>query len=118
MSDERRSSQRFRAYLPVRLHRAHTPHIVETLTKDISLGGIRCISEAIFPVATEVSLEIVLSTGSELLDLRGRTAWFRIVPHSEQFDVGIEFSDITPQNQRRLSAYLEHLSEQTAHIPS
>ena len=117
MAEERRKTQRFRAYLPVRLHGAHTPQIIETLTKDISIGGIRCISLTVFPVSTEVGVEVILSTGSELLDLRGRTSWFQTIPHSDQLDLGIQFHDLDPQNKRRLSAYLEYLAEQTAPIP-
>ena len=114
MSEEYRSTQRFRAYLPVRVHRAHTPHVIETLTKDIGMSGLRCISSMVCPVSSEVSLELVLGSHSEALELRGRTVWFQTIPHSEQFDLGIVFLDLSPQNKRRLSVYLERLSVQQA----
>ncbi len=112
MTEERRHHPRFRAYLPVRLQRPHTPQVMETLTKDISLEGLRCISSTLCPVSTEIGVELTLATGNEVLDLHGRTAWFRMIPHSEQFDLGIQFMDLSPQNKRRLSVYLEHLSVQ------
>ena len=114
MLQERRQSSRVRAYRPIRLHKPSTPEVVETLTKDLALGGVRCISATLFPVSTEFNLELMLSSGDEPLVVRGRTVWFRTIPQSEQFDVGIAFFDLSSQNKRRLSGYLEHLSRQSA----
>lgn len=114
MVEERRSTPRFRAYHPVRLHGPSTPQVVETLTKDLSLSGLRCLSPTLFPVSTEIGLEVVLSTGDEPLTVRGRTVWFQTISQSEQFDLGISFLDFPPQNKRRLSAYLDRLSRQSA----
>ena len=82
---------------------------VETLTKDLAEGGLRCLSPMPLPVATQLAVEISLSS-EELFELRGRTAWLRLIPHSEQFEVGIAFQDISPQNKRRLSACLERIA--------
>ena len=117
MGEERRGTPRFRAYRPVRLHRPSAPQLVETLTKDLSAGGVRCLSPTLFPVSTELNLELVLSTGDEPLTVRGRTVWFQILPQSEQFDIGIAFFDLPPQNKRRLSVYLDRLSSQSASLP-
>ena len=104
---------RFRAYLPVRLHKANPPQVIETLTKDISLGGLRCVSPTLCPVLTEMGVELVLSAGEEQLSVRGKAAWFLTIPESEQFDFGIAFADLSPQDKRRLSVYLERLSHRT-----
>ena len=118
MSQDRRSTPRVRAYRPIRLQKPATPEVVETLTKDLGVGGLRCVSPTLFPVASELSLELVLSTGDEPLSVRGRTVWFQILPQGEQFDVGIAFLDMAPQTKRRLSVYLERLSRQSASVPA
>ena len=118
MTEERRRSHRMRAYLPVQLHKAHTPQMIETLTKDVSADGLRCVSSTLCPVSTEVSIELALPSGHEVLELRGRTAWFRMIPHSDQFDIGIAFHDVSPQTKIRLSAYIERLSDQTSAVPA
>ncbi len=112
--EERRITPRVRAYRPVRLQKPGSPHVVETLSKDLALGGLRCLSPALFPVSTEVSVELVLSSGDEPLSARGKTVWFQTIPQSEQFDLGIAFTDLQPRIKRRLSAYLERLSNQVA----
>ena len=108
--EERRASPRIRVYHPVRLHRPSTPQAVETLTKDLSVGGLRCISPELFPVSSELSIELVLSNGEEPFTVRGQTRWFRMIPNSDQFYVGISFLELSPQNKRRLSVYLERLA--------
>lgn len=110
MGEERRSTPRIRAYCPLRLHRTGAPHIIETLTKDVGLGGLRCLSCTVLPVSTEVSVELMTSSGEEPLTLRGRTVWFGAIPQSEQFDLGIVFSELSPQTKRRLSVYLDRIS--------
>ncbi len=110
MSDERRRALRLKAYRPIRLQPASTPHVVETLTKDLAAGGVRCVSPTVFPVSTELSVELHVANGQEPFTLRREAVWFQSIPGSEQFEVGIAFKDIPPRTLRRLSVCLEDLS--------
>jgi hypothetical protein len=103
---------RLRAYRPLRFQVRGTPRAVETLTKDLGIGGLRCVSPEAPAVSTELSLEVVLARGREPLSARGRTAWFRDLPHSEQVELGISFVDLSPHEQKRLGDYLEELLRQ------
>lgn len=110
MVAERRSTPRVRAYRPVRLSRWGSPRIIETLTKDLALGGMRCLSPDAFPVSTELEVELVLAPGEEIFTTRGRVAWFRMLPKSDQFDLGITFLGLTAQHLAHLSAHLSRLA--------
>ena len=114
MTPERRAATRIRAYRPVRLQQSGNSRIIETLTKDLSEGGVCCLSPISFPVSSELNLELMLSTGQAPLAVRGRAAWFRTIPHSEQFDIGIVFTSVPSEDKRRLSAYLSNLSSKPA----
>ena len=116
--ENRRSTPRFRAYRPVRIQKPGTGQVVETLTKDLAIGGMRCLTPTLFPVSTELFLELVLSTGEEPFSVRGRAAWFQMIPHSEQFELGISFVDVSIPNQRRLSAYIARLSSHLDRVPA
>ena len=118
MVQERRKSPRIRAYLPMRLHRPDLHQAVETLTKDLSLDGVRYVSPMLSPVSTELKLELVLSTGREQLETRVKTAWFRTLPESEQFECGVSFVELSDENKRRLSVYLDHLSRLKCLVPA
>ena len=116
MNQERRNSQRVRAYLPVRLRTPASPQPIETLTKDLGAGGLRCLSPIACPVSTEIGLELVLATDDEPIAVRGKTTWFRTIPESDQFDFGIAFLDLSQQNKRRLSVYLDRFADRTGLI--
>ena len=110
MVSERRVNPRLRAYLPIRLHKANPPQVIETLNKDLSLGGVRCVSSTLCPVLTDMGVELILPHGEEQLSMRGKTAWFLTIPDSDQFDLGIIFTELSPQDKRRLSVYLERIA--------
>jgi len=114
--EERRHAPRLHAYHPIRLQRPGVGRVIETLTKDLSLGGFRCLSPVAFPVSTELNIEVVLSSDGAPLNARGRMVWFRTIPESEQFDFGIGFIDLTPQHKRQLSAYISRRSRQLAAV--
>ena len=116
MERERRHTPRMRAYLPVRLSGRSQPRIIETLTKDLSTTGCRFLSPTAFPGASELNVEIILAAGHESVALRGRTAWFRIIPLGDQFDVGLTFVDISDNTKRRLSSYLDRLTVKTTPV--
>ena len=113
-SEERRRAPRIRTYRPVRLHMPGGPKVVETLTKDLASGGVRCLSPVSVPVASELQVELVLSSGEEPLAIKTQTVWFRTIPYSDQFELGMAFRDVSPASMRRLSGYLQCLS-QTRH---
>ena len=110
---ERRKAPRYRTYHPVRIVKSREPHVVETLTKDVSRGGVRCLTPQLFPVSADLGVEMVLFRGEESFNVKGKAIWFRIIPHSDQFDLGISFLDMPPQDKRRLSVYLERLAERS-----
>ena len=111
MTAERRACARIKAYRPVRLYKsASSPHLVETLTKDLCADGLRCVSSTVVPVATELQVEVTYAPGEEPFIARGRAVWFRALPDSEQFDVGVSFIDSQPGTKRRLSAYIDRLN--------
>lgn len=110
MAGERRAVQRLTVYRPVRIHRYASQRLVETLTKDMSLGGLRCLSQDPIPVASELTVDLVLSDRDEPLHITGRAIWFQTIPNSDQFEVGIAFDELSAQNKRRLSTYISQRS--------
>ena len=115
---DRRRTARLRAYFPIRVSHPSGRGVVETLTKDVASGGIRFLSPVLFPVASEVRVDLLLSAGEEPVNAGARTIWFRTIPHSEQFDIGLAFHSLSPQNERRLSVYLSRLIEKFSLVPA
>ena len=112
MPAERRARARVKCYRPVRLYKNVTsPQVLETLTKDLGVEGLRCLSATVVPVTTELQVELTYAPGEAPFVARGRAIWFRALPQSEQFEIGVSFLDSSPHDKRRLSAYLDLLSQ-------
>lgn len=79
---------------------------VNALTKDISPGGVRIMANAGLPVGTLVRMEIVLSKRRKLLQVVGVVRWCRSVYEDAFFEMGVEFSEIAPEDKMTL---LEHV---------
>ncbi len=107
---ERRGTPRVGCVVPVQLYTNNEPKVIETLTKDLSTGGLRCLSPVAKGTASPVSLEMTLGQGERPLSLRAKIVWFERIPHGNQFYLGLAFQNLSDQDTRRLSRYLERLS--------
>ena len=110
MSQERRRSPRIRCVLPVRLYPQGEAKVIQTLTKDIGLGGMKCLTPTPRPIATNLTVELALGSGKEILSLRAQTVWFQEVPKSDQFYLGVVFKDLPEEHRRRLSRYIQSIA--------
>jgi c-di-GMP-binding flagellar brake protein YcgR len=79
--------------------------VINALTKDISPGGIRIMTNILLPVNTLLKMEIVLSQRRRRVHTMGIVRWARSVYEEELFEMGIEFSQISPEDKMLL---LEH----------
>ena len=108
---ERRRAPRVHCVLPLQISaEGKPPKLIETLTKDISVSGLRCLSPTSAPSNSKVSLEITLGKGERPFSLNARVVWFQSVPNSRQYYLGLAFDDLTEVSTRRLSRYIEKLS--------
>jgi len=107
---ERRRAPRVGCVLPVKLYANHEPKVIETLTKDLSTGGLRCLSPVAKSAVSPVSLEMTLGQGERPLSLLAKVVWFERIPSSNQFYLGLAFQNISDKYTRRLSRYLERLT--------
>ncbi len=88
---------------------------METLTKDLSSAGMRCLSPVSLPVGSELSAELVTASGQEPIVLKAQAVWFRTIPYSDQFELGISFREVGPDSMRRLSGCLKGVSSVPSH---
>jgi c-di-GMP-binding flagellar brake protein YcgR len=79
---------------------------INALTKDISPGGVRIMSDVRLEADTRVRLEIVLSGRRRLIKVSGVVRWWRSIYEEDLFEMGIEFAELTPEDRVSL---LEHV---------
>ena len=82
-----------------------------SLTEDISLKGIKVISDAFFPIDTLLKIELSLAEFHEPLDIQGKVKWIR--SHEEDlYEIGIEFIDASPKHMKALVDHMYKYEEE------
>jgi c-di-GMP-binding flagellar brake protein YcgR len=90
---------------------AITKKISFSLTEDISLKGIKVISDAFFPIDTSLKVELSLAEYHEPLQLLGKVKWIR--SHEEDlYEIGIEFTDASPAHMKALVDHMYKYEEE------
>jgi len=69
---------------------------------DFSPGGARFLIEEDFPVGAALELQMVLPMSESDVLLRGRLAWKRDRGRSTLREIGVEFTDVSPEVQQQL----------------
>ncbi len=111
MVPERRANLRTACMLPIRMLPRGDRQPIETLTKNLSLGGLMCVSPVERPIGTPVHLDLTLGRSHVEVAIHSRVAWFVSIPKSEQFYVGLAFDTISETIVRQLSTYIKFCSK-------
>lgn len=78
-----------------------------SLTRDISKGGIGLLVQKFVPKDTNLIMELSLSPKSEPLLAVGKVKWVRKLGYGDRYRLGMQFTDISQSAQNRLSEYLK-----------
>jgi len=77
-----------------------------SFSKDISVGGLRIMTDSPLPVKTRVKMEIALSDSKRLVSGIAEVRWIKSLFDDEVFEMGLEFVDLDPQSKVFL---IEHI---------
>ncbi|MDI6844557.1 MAG: PilZ domain-containing protein [Candidatus Saccharicenans sp.] len=77
-----------------------------SFSRDISVGGLRIMTDQPLPVKTRVRLEIALSETKKLITGIAEVRWVKSLFDEEVFEMGLEFIELDPQSRVHL---LEHV---------
>jgi c-di-GMP-binding flagellar brake protein YcgR len=101
---EKRKFPRLESDLRLRYQIRGTPQFGNAIAKDISVGGLRfAVGNYIRPL-TDIMLEINML--SRVINPIGRVRWTQALPHSNRYQVGLEFIEIEPVSKNYLSDYI------------
>jgi len=78
-----------------------------TQTLDISKGGVGLLSPQFIPLDTNMIMEIALSPKTEPVLCVGKVCWVQKSSHSDNYRVGMNFTDVAEDSEGRLEQYLE-----------
>jgi hypothetical protein len=123
MPIDSRQHPRYAMEIDVEIRTASGP--VPARSRDVSRGGLCCISKEALPLGTDVQLNMALvfdeKTFSEPLLVRARVVWCTGLGH-DRFQLGTTFIGLTQDDRAYLDMFLRYIREgqarqATAEVP-
>jgi len=102
--EEKRRFGRVNLHAPVRYQIRGVSEFDNTVSEDISVGGVAFNGFKFIPPATPLMLEINLL--SKVLHPIGRVSWCQPLSHSNRNRLGVEFLELESSEKRYLSDYI------------
>lgn len=111
---EKRRNPRLDTHIPVRyrkLGKREGPKEANTVSKDLSNGGVRFTTDEFVSRACRLVLELNMPMFTKPVKAIGKVAWIRKLPYGDSYEIGNRFLDITKGDRKLLSEYLESLAQ-------
>ena len=110
---EKRKFPRAKVSLPLRYKklRGNTYLAKGTLTKDLSEGGIRFLTNVFLPLACHLVVEIMLPR-KKPIKVICKIAWIRKRRSDSSYEIGNQFLAMSDKDETTISAYARKLTEQ------
>jgi c-di-GMP-binding flagellar brake protein YcgR len=103
-ASNQRSESRYNCLVPI--EGKEGSEFDQTKTLDISRHGIGLVSSRPIGINQKIALEIVLKPNTEPVMVIGVVKWARRIGDSDQYRVGMVFSEIISGSSTRLDKYL------------
>ncbi|MBM3246184.1 MAG: PilZ domain-containing protein [Candidatus Omnitrophica bacterium] len=102
--EEKRSFPRLKFRANLRYQVRGKPDFTDTVSDDISLGGISFVNSKFMTPANVLMMEINLL--SRILRPVAKLAWSEPIPHSNRYRCGTEFIEFDPEEENYLKDFL------------
>lgn len=81
------------------------------LAYDLSENGIRINFDQFVPLHSNMDFQMQFGNNPELFNVKGRVVWVQKVPHSERYQVGLQFedADVFVQSQQKIHEYIQFI---------
>jgi len=76
------------------------------LTKDISSGGLKILTDRRLPVDTLLEIELTLPKMRRIVTIKGKVRWVNQIYDDDVFETGLQFVDTPPESVMLLLEYI------------
>jgi len=104
LKKEKRQHRRINVKFPIRYQIRRGGFFASGLTKDLSLSGTCLNADRFFPQG--INLNLQLNILSRIIGPVGKVVWSQPLAYSNQYQMGIEFIEVNPQDKNYLSDFL------------
>ncbi len=111
--EEKRKMPRFSMAVPVEYKRLRgSPEIKKgSLTRDLSTGGVRFMTDEFLALTARLVLDIALPLPQRPVSAVAKIAWIRKNSSGDKYEIGNQFLEISKEDRNRLSSYLGELTD-------
>ena len=111
--EEQRKSSRVGLIVPIEYKKlkAFPPSKKGSVTKDISVGGVRFTTDEFLSYTARLVLNIALPLPQRPVSAVSKVAWIKKLPFGEEYEIGNQFLEMSKDDKDRLSVYLDDLNE-------
>jgi len=106
---EKRKSVRTKAAVPLQYKELDGNTYIGkgALTKDLSEGGVRFISDRFIGLACHLMLEMQLPSIAKPVKAISKPAWVRKARHGADYEIGSQFLALTSEDASQLSNFIK-----------
>ena len=102
--DERRKAKRINVSFPVECKNLLARNYFYTVSKDLSLGGVKILTNEFVPVNNLIKLNINLI--DKVINLKAKVSWCNSEKISDRYSTGLEFVEVEELDKWELSNFL------------
>ena len=106
--DERREYSRVNISFPVECKLLPHRNYFYTVSKDLSMGGVKILSNAFLAKGNSLKLNINLI--DNIVPLKAKVIWCNKQRVSQRYSAGLKFTEITETNRKRLDKFLNKVN--------
>lgn len=99
---EQRKFPRFHYSIPIKYREKGRTIPTYTVTRDISVGGLKILTSDFLPRGTEINVEVELPHLS-LVNASASVAWSNRISHSDSYLCGLTFSEMGNAEKENIS---------------
>ena len=103
---DKRKTRRFNCFVPV--DGKEGSHFTATKTVDISRDGIGFVSSRALPINEKIAIELALKPDTVPVLVIGEVRWVRKISDSDQYRIGLTFSDVIEGSRDELGDSLDN----------
>jgi c-di-GMP-binding flagellar brake protein YcgR len=110
---EKRQHSRVRSRLPIDYKnlRGEAKAQRGTLTRDISEGGIRFLSDEFLSLANRLVININIPTAARQVKAITKIAWIKKLPSADRYEVGNQFIEMSKEDREEIARYVNTVIE-------
>jgi Tfp pilus assembly protein PilZ len=111
-SSEKRKYDRVKTHIPVRIRKLKDGSTAEgssSITKNLSMGGIRFRTTEFISMACRLILELDIPMFTKPVKAISKVAWIRKTPSGSDYEIGNQFLEMSKEDKELVSEYVSSL---------